>query len=380
MAALTQKSEMELIRPLLRLDIFHGAEIRKLLATYPFLNLSEKEEVICALFEYLWEGMGKQIFSRFRKLDGFMRASGKRGNFIHSFEVFLLGINLLFVLYLRNGNLLKQIGVESFDDLVKIWGVIAGAHDIGRPLVIQYSISEEISQAYEQLGIRSADAEGDEGMAMKAFKDEMDKAGHRIIRTKDGKETNINALLESSLTAVLGLREDETKNLIDRFISYNNHGFLSAFLLCNKISTGLDRIHFDQPSLQHIIGSIAVHALNKIQDSGTNYTLKYSNSPLAYLLYLCDNIQDWSRPVIGEEEWPKYLLSKVIINENSFQLIYVLHMQYWDSEFELKIEEDTQKRKQQLATLRSPPITFGVDVRVQYQKDKHVLGDICIKL
>ncbi|MCK5158159.1 MAG: hypothetical protein KAR08_03315, partial [Candidatus Heimdallarchaeota archaeon] len=324
----SQIAEIGLIENLLELKHFKKPQIQRRLAVYPYESYAKKNELICELMKLLWPEQVKiDLFSIYKDFDYFMTATGRKGHFIHQFEVFLLGLNLLLVLWKKKPNL-SIFKAKSKEELINIWLITATTHDCGYPLQIAPDIVNDLSNLCMKLNLKYLSDRFDSIKFKDLLKKEHELKG-LVIRNKSQDEIiseyiSIEILMKIILKSNLKLSSDEIQKLIDKFVDDANHGYVSSIILCNIL---LDVVINDlsDPNkfkddwlfnkLNFIAGAISLHSLD-IKDRKYIRKISFEDNPYAYILFLIDNIQDWSRAIVPNTKYAEYQLKDFNISDN----------------------------------------------------------------
>jgi hypothetical protein len=201
-----------------------------------------------------------------------------RDHFFHSLEVCFLG-NVLLETKVNNNEYLWQIIArflnlpeDDKNSVLRLWYLTALLHDIGYAMDVLNSSRKFFNFFHHSKALKSLD-------------ESFEKA---IKRLSNKKEFSIFGIAKYS-----GIEQD--------------HGVVSAlhlYSLINKISEDDNSIFLDDflPSIQ----AIALHNLRRINDE-----IVFSKQPLAFLLALCDQLQEWRRPQLPFSTSPNWFLSKL---------------------------------------------------------------------
>ena len=303
------------------------------------------------------------VMERYEKNTGEL-IDRQRDHFIHSVNVFLLGLAIYtknkkyrkaFNKYVKDSQYEKYYGHEnkevSREEFLYRWGVAALLHDIGYPFEIvgkqlNKIINEgvkSISNSYSvNVGIDFDDFDEFNSIVKIDpfdFADNYRKINKRSKILNLFKPTDILAhkiaedfkfdnqkfkLLKRHLNSfVYYMRE---KNFID-------HGFYSAILVLNSYGKLLqkyqkDDIFFFYPIVDSASAILLHNYYNKtLQKKPFNLKLLSPKSnPIAYLLILCDELQEWNRQPFGQIDKEKLHVNElsIEIGESSMDVIYIL--------------------------------------------------------
>ncbi|HUV86074.1 MAG TPA: hypothetical protein VMX79_03075 [bacterium] len=201
-----------------------------------------------------------------------------RDHLVHSLYVYLLGHYLISV-----SGIIRENCWDDKEYFLFEWGMTASLHDIAYPLELH---SKQIGSFLE-----------------KEFPDEKDKTvlGFRItdevlVRLSEG-DFDLWDYLRNYFITECGIEDFDIKKYFERECSNKgiiNHGIFGGLFVLRKF---LNMGEFDS-SIMDIAGAITLHNLEK------DIRLDLEDNPLAYLLVLADELQDWDRPSIDKDLIP----------------------------------------------------------------------------
>ena len=288
----------------------------------------------------------------------------QRDHFIHSVNVFLLGLAIYtknkkyrkaFNNYVKKSQYKKYYGYEnkevSREEFLYRWGVASLLHDIGYPFEIvgkqlKKIINDgvkSISNSYSvSLGIDFDNFDEFNSIVKMDpydFADNYRKINKRskvldlykptdILAHKVAKDFNFSnekfKLLKKHLNGFIYYMRE--KDFID-------HGFYSAILVLNsygKIMQKYDKndIFFFYPIVDSASAILLHNYYNKTlqKDPFNLKKLSPKSNPIAYLLILCDELQEWNRQPFGQIDKQKLHVNElsISIGENSMDVIYII--------------------------------------------------------
>ena len=244
---------------------------------------------------------------------------GQRDHYVHSVNVFLLGI----CIYEQNsivrdavsndiaisGNKLFSTDTEEF--LVR-WGIASLFHDIGYPMEI---INRQVNSFISFVA-------ADENREIGPFVSYIDfgklnrirTSGHENVFTVDGFNYNQSIptdLLAYGIARKLNANPDDIKKTVDGFLGvmqkngFVDHGYYSAIIVLKWYGEIL--LEAGEQSLlrnQIVDAAAAIYLHNAYKNVFQKKPfelgpLKVRCFPLAYLLILCDEAQEWNREAYG---------------------------------------------------------------------------------
>jgi hypothetical protein len=202
----------------------------------------------------------------------------------HMFSTFLLGIFI-------NENLLGQ-KVDAFQ-----WELASLFHDVGYPLEISHTIDKEFIKTIND--IRGTIGVPSDDISEQVILD-------NLISLQDGK--NALELIQTRLNSwelPLDVSKLVKNNAVD-------HGIISALVILYTVdllyhqnntkrlnqNVERDNVNWNQDFFESDIISVcsAIFIHNLPRECFGKAKIKLKLSPLAYLLFLSDNIQEWRRP------------------------------------------------------------------------------------
>lgn len=275
--------------------------------------------------------------------------NSQRDHYIHSVNVFILGI----CIYSANEkfrNVYKEsryekVGVEKLystmnEEFFFCWGMSALFHDIGYPLEI---INNQIKNFISFIGKRK-EKEIKPYIAYMNFDklnciDVNQNSSKNNMKSEDDidiyKPTD---LLSRNLAKTLGINLVEFKETIDSYIKtmqekgFIDHGFYSALIVLKWYGEFiLNNVEVRDGFYNQIVDSasaIFLHNAYKNILRKSPYSLgKLSpeNHPIAYLLILCDEAQEWNRESYGILDKDRIETTKVdiSISEKSLDIKFI---------------------------------------------------------
>lgn len=225
-----------------------------------------------------------------------------RDHYSHSVYVFALGL----VMYANDGVFRKEFnsfyGVsdeKGIADFLRCWGLTALFHDIGYPFQLAHEQIKIYSESVWGKNVRPYVSFGN----MPEFLKIDDGVSKKICKELGIGESfgSINELLAYWLEKRTGYNgEYVCKLLFDRVVAqpaFIDHGYFSAVILLKKLFENED---FKISELwMDVVTAILLHNnLNKY-DIKNAHAIKRGEHPLAYLLILCDELQNWDRYAYG---------------------------------------------------------------------------------
>lgn len=388
---MSQAAEIQLVAPLLHLDFFKDITVQRRLAVYPFENNHNKSELICEIMDRIWPSKnGNRLFPIYKSFEHYLTASGKRGHFLHQFEVFLLGLNILLKLWTKSNNNKKMFKVNNINELIQVWLLTSTTHDLGYPLQVASDIMDQLSRLYKDLELVNLSAKYNSIKFENEVLNESELKGF-VVKSDDdiiSYYVSIDKLMYNAIKDSTTLTNEEISNLIDSFIKDKRHGFVSSKILCRTIASELlssnprvlSRTNRRLLKLLHM--AMAATALHDMPKSCNKYikNISFEKNPYAYLLFIIDNIQDWSRGIVPDARFPEYNLRDVKINDNHLSIDYQLSHENWTDALIKSAEDDIKSRKKILKLLVPLSTTLEYNIFVRFFRNDSSRFSSTIKL
>ena len=280
----------------------------------------------------------------------------QRDHYVHSVNVFILGLSV----YTRNGgfraafdsaNLDKDDYPFSYDtkheEFFYRWGIASLFHDVGYPVeIIGKQINKFISFATEvdRQGQVKTHLEFDNFEEFNSIAEILPKQD--FIRSYYDKHPscaeldllNPNDLLAHKLHLSLGVDLKTVKTALDKFPEimaehgFIDHGYYSAIIVLRWYSFLIQSCNYKPdyfffPILDSA-SAILLHNYYKnvlLKPPFNKGPLSPQEHPIAYLLILCDELQEWNRTPYGILDKKRNLAEEasLLITENRLEVSYI---------------------------------------------------------
>ncbi len=229
-----------------------------------------------------------------------------RDHFVHSVNVFLLGLQI----YANNGRFREAFldygssgtFCNEYERFLYAWGHASLFHDIGYPVEIASNQIKMFIKAVE--GGASPEDAGRIGPSV--YIHGMDVLS-RLSGCREGADSM--ALVSDRISEALGLDADAVYDTVKglnramcsgRFV---DHGFYSMLIFIRSMSASMEASEFDERRFDGEVvdaaASILLHNLYRGVFADGLGPMRLRSFPLAYLLILCDELQDWNREKYG---------------------------------------------------------------------------------
>lgn len=274
----------------------------------------------------------------------------QRDHYVHSVNVFLLGLSI----YSQNENFRRIISLDyesnkenklyetDIEEFLFQWGIASLCHDIGYPIEITYKQMKKFVDRVSDVEGKNVSPEPYFGF--KSFD---------VLNSLPHKE-NVNALslLSLNIHNKFGLDLDTVSEKLNTFLDtmqknkFVDHGFYSAIILLKWYSYLVEN-NISEENAKHPVvnsaGAILLHNYysNVLMKEPFNLgALKPQSHPLAFLLILCDELQEWNREAYGIEDKKRVLAdeSRIEISNSQLKIEYLAPKGIMESNFSLKKE------------------------------------------
>ena len=349
----------------------------------------------------------------------------QRDHFIHSVNVFVLGLAVysqnvnyqeIFEDYIERSPYNKYYRIDgevSGEEFLYRWGIASLFHDIGYPVeIIGKQLAKFVNDGSQSISSRY---EVDTAVNFKNFNElnaivKVDPNFAKVYR-EDYPETNfINLYKPTDIMAhqiFTDLYVDEDVNAIDEFNSISSdlkmlilhldnfvdymaenkfidHGFFSAIFVLNSYAALMQKYYSDQKMEKYAYffypvansaTSILLHNYyrgtlqNKPFELGQ---LEPKKNPLAFMLILCDELQEWNRRPIGIKDMKKNHVNdiNISISNSKLNVEYILK----NSALGLGFSEDKESLINKLLDVEAI-FENGLDVDIKTDLDAEMNMD-----
>ncbi len=280
----------------------------------------------------------------------------QRDHYVHSVNVFILGLciysqNVNFQNAFDAANLDKEIYPFSYDtkgeEFFYRWGIASLFHDVGYPVeIIGKQLNKFISFATEvdQQGKVNTHLEFDNFEQFNSIAEikprgDFTKTYCQKYRVCDSLDVlNPNDLLAHKLHLSLSVDLQEIKGALDRFPEimakngFIDHGYYSTIIVLRWYSyliqsCGYKPEYFFYPILDSA-SAILLHNYYKnvlLKAPFNKDPLSPREHPIAYLLILCDELQEWNRTPYGILDKRRNLAedAAIIISDKRLEMTYI---------------------------------------------------------
>lgn len=323
----------------------------------------------------------------------------QRDHFIHSVNVFLLGLAIYaqnknyrdaFRSYVTNSyyeDYYKIDGKLSNEEFLYRWGVASLFHDIGYPVEI---IGKQLNKFLND-GVKSISAtyNADTAIDFKDFNEfntivKIEPAFADDYTSKYPEAKFLNLFKPTDIMAhkiTTDFPEIDINDIIKHLNSFVNimgemgfidHGFFSSILVLNSYGYLIQKyarkyVYFFYPIVDSAT-AILLHNYHKniLQGKFDMPALDPKRSPLAYLLILCDELQEWNRRPLGVKDKQRAHVNdlEIEITDSKLTLDYIVKT----GSMGLGFSEDKENEIRKLVSI--PDIfeeEFKINTNVQHE-------------
>ena len=309
----------------------------------------------------------------------------QRDHFIHSVNVFLLGLAIYsqnksyrdkfkqYVLKSPYEKFYKIDGEFSHEEFLYRWGVAALFHDIGYPVeIIGKQLKKFINDGIKSI---SSSYNADTAIDFKDFNEfntivkmEPDFADNYTSVYHEAKFLNLfkptDIMAHKIATDFKSLDVNQVIKHLDSFVEimgnsgFIDHGFFSSILVLNSYGYLIQKYAKNHDFFFYPIVDSATAILlhnyyrNVLQKKPFELkSLHPSQSPLAFLLILCDELQEWNRQPFGVKDKEKSHVNELLlkIDDRGMDVEYIVK----EGSIGLGFSEDKEEFLKSVLSLRS---------------------------
>jgi hypothetical protein len=298
--------------------------------------------------------------------------------------VYLLGLNAIQLALIKCPAAARKdiFGFEDEATIFYTWLAAASVHDFGYPFEVAEKISERLSKLYQSFHL-SGVAGGYELLQRTANIEREPFLGTVSVSTGEVEKTVIDTtvLLREDIQVALNLDKSDADQLVIELRKGKNHGYVSAMILYNSVLNEL--LAHDQwntvknsemfNSLRYAAGAVALHNARTLEH---RRLLGAGRNRYAYLLFILDNIQDWSRVFQSFGGRPTFQLVQFYLDvaNSTMSLDYYLRCEPWNSDAESNIKNAIEERRRMILAPIPVASPLGVNVVVRYHTSQSIGG------
>lgn len=375
----SEKAENFLVKNMLDHKNPRLKEVERLLCSYPVVREAEKEILIIKIIEHLWNiSSSKNLFTVFRDFERVFTIFEKKGHFIHTFEVFLLGWTLINLIIKKNGAEIFKSNKVIYNNLFDAWLFTSTAHDLGYSFQFANKLAKKLSGLYQKFHMSEISK-----MYLK-----ISKANCKIIlqnsllhvdaysqKEKKVKKVQIESLILDGIESSIHGDHNTALEIQEFLKKENSHGYISALIFCrtyieylSKMKKWMSEKEAWRTEIMNLVAaSIALHAISE-KDFIRNIDF-YSN-PMAYLLLIIDNLQDWNRALWPNKLWPAYYLSDLKSSDNDIALEYHLYHEKWTKSMERRVKEALYDKQQRIYAIQKPNPSLNLSINITFTSNR----------
>ena len=283
-----------------------------------------------------------------------------RDHYSHSVNVFALGL----AIYANNETYRAQFNqfykMTNPLDFLNYWGLTSLFHDIGYPFEL----------AHQQIKAYTEELWGKKSILSPFVS--YDNMEHLLTISEVGK--SINNLLAEGLNKRLNYSiESLTTKLNERYKKnpeYMDHAFFSAILLARILLEEHKEISLENLD---VLTAILLHNSLKKFELENSMPIKVLDHPLAYLLFLCDELQCWNRTAFGyiSKKDPLAWDIELEIEKDRIKIEYIFDSLFIENPIEnIRIENRNVAsiKEKDIEKCLSNLIDINFDLKISYRK------------
>lgn len=373
-ATFDQEAERKIIGHLIKTNYFNELSIQRRLACYAKASLAEKDLLILEFMKFFWQKeSAKELFYVFRDFDVLFSTLEKKGHFVHQFEVFIFGWCLFWEIALK----MKRTPDEN-DNYFKLWRMTSTSHDLGYPLELSNKLSTKFSKLYGSIGLKKLSTEYFNICNFYPANHEEYFFGKiNFIESGSSENIDLRDFMISGFQHTLGLSLADAKQLQETLEKRFNHGYVSAIILCRVCLKHIIKIYkkFNNPlaitDINDLKKTAIAVALHNLPLTLKKYIRKinFHKNPFAYILFLVDNLQEWSREMRQSEKYPSYRLVDYNITNSNINLSYYLFHDKWTDRIKENLVEALEEKREKIKLLGKPKPNLGFKINVTFRNN-----------
>jgi len=383
--SISHSAEKQILTALFDLTPFEESSLQRRIALYPGKNNEKKSQIILKIMDSLLEHTPiKSYMPIFHEFDKFMATIGKRDHFVHQFEVYLLGINIL-ALLLKSKPFKSLFEHTEIHEFCSVWLIVSMSHDLGYPLQEAKELIKQIKTLYQSFYIKNIAKEYEKLEKKDLNFDYKNIKKINIFHpTKRGKTTlEYLEFVEIALSESLNNEVPNLKDLIEKYINSKIHGFSSAAILFNSLRIDIDKRPKNASEfktyekklfhIKQIVAAIILHSLPSAQKHIFK-KIQFKHNPYAYLLFIADNIQDWSRYVLQHPRRANYILDRFHNEQTKLRIDFILSDNEWPTEMKEKTSQALDEKKALLQMPTGPTPSTGCAIELNYKDNFNTIN------
>lgn len=253
-----------------------------------------------------------------------------RDHYSHSVYVFALGLAVYANDKTYRSAFTKFYGGISATDFLRLWGAVSLFHDIGYPFQFAHEQIKNYTQELWGDGQKPYVSYGN----MREFLAVSPKIAEEISKTLGIQKpvSSINGLLAFGLEKRMGYNPDYISYILKKRVEvqprFMDHGYFGAVILAGRLLNN-GGFKIDLQWLDVLTAILLHNNLNKY-DLEKSHAVKKEEHPLAYLLILCDELQNWDRLAFGKasKRDPIAWDAEFSITDNSIKANYIFDCRF----------------------------------------------------
>lgn len=380
-----QDAEQYLIGLLLKEVDNKNFKLQRMLSSYPLASEQEKGKLILKIIGCLWPPSSpSKLFAVFRDFDTVLSLIKGKGNFIHSFEVYLLGFHIIKLLLGVNKKNILQPQFRPDKRIYDSWLIASTAHDFGYPLEVITELSNKFSEMFNLLYLNGVAKKAKELSATRELQLQKSLLRVEVYNVSRRKKETINVerfVFEGIKNSIDGNINDarEIRDVLKdalKKIGKQKHSYISALILARSYIEYLSTSKkwkkkgelWRTQLLKKVAAAIALHALPSSSKDLIN-KISFDLNPVAYILFLVDNIQDWNRSLRPSEKHPTYSLTDYASSKKEIRIGYTLGHGHWKKKMVTDAKNYIADKQRKFKALRPPRRSLNISIHLHFSTD-----------
>lgn len=351
-------------------QLLQGTTLLWASSNYPFLDDRNKVKLIREVAAKTWPFSDcKPLYETFVRYEEFLRAINKREHIIHQFEVFLLGWQLIHASYAK-----EKFNGLAIQDTLRTWLITSLFHDVGYFLEKANDILGFFNETYSNLQLEPLASKFSEFHSSIAPAGKTSLFSTSIQKTYPKSIEHIRAILLKSFAKDAFILDTFFGDMIEGC----DHGLVSAILLLDSVKSIDLSVMDNQNKIDLACSAIALHNSHNYSDRANPKQIithvDVSQSPFSVILFIIDNIQDWSRDNEIAKPNTTFLLTSVQTGPKSVNIDILVRADFWTAELVDSTKKQIKFKRDILMAV--PQGAFGLTVTIKYSCIEHALDDL----
>jgi len=353
--AMTNAAQEDLILPLLSASLKIHTRFKAAIARFPFVDIKGKIGIISQISKGVWPfNKHPELLGCLNKFERMLRALDKRDHYVHQFNVFLLGWQILSALYKKEPELTNG---ESIKDSLLAWFTASIFHDIGYVLESLPKALLFFEGIYRELELNPLADQ------FQMLSQETCSTFLPDIKTSLFSNLSPDKCLKSFIEESLDVSPSISSAVLADLANTNNHGLFSALLFLKSLPDSyFHPTNRNRKKLSRVASAICLHSINPTHIQSEFFNAK--KNIYALTLFISDTLQDWSRDYYIDTEWPTFMLKSICSTESKIEMSILIKNADWSDPVIKKIKDAVNAKKKVLEQLNTS--LYSLDLVVTY--------------